>query len=159
MHPIFVPRAIVQAHKLHLLCIACIRKTMPGKPECTDDVEKCIFALRVHLFSDCIQCRGNLEEEHLLIFPMMGAHYFPIRMDLNRKRVSHRAINRYPSLFINMFLKQRKKIWNLDWKICKYFPNKFAKGFHLSLLHCIASCDKCQQINVKSTLDKCKSCI
>ena len=83
MHPIFVPRAIVQAHKLHLLCIACIAcicKTMPGKPECTDDVEKCIFALRVHLFSDCIQCRGNLEEEHLLVFPMMGAHYFRIGM-------------------------------------------------------------------------------
>ena len=114
MHPIFVPRAIVQAHKLHLLCIACIAcicKTMPGKPECTDDVEKCIFALRVHLFSDCIQCRGNLEEEHLLVFPMIGAHYFRIGIDLDRKRVSHKAINRNPSLFINMFSKQRKKIW------------------------------------------------
>ena len=107
MHPIFVPRAIVQAHKLHLLCIACIRKTMPGKPECTDDVEKCIFALRVHLFSDCIQCRGNLEEEHLLVFPMMGAHYFPIGMDLHRMRVSHRAIDHYLSLFMNMFSKKK----------------------------------------------------
>ena len=148
MHPIFVPRAIVQAHKLHLLC--------------TDDVEKCIFALRVHLFSDCIQCRGNLEEEHLRLSndgSSLFSHWYGLKKEASISE-SHKSLSKFVYQYVFKTKKEdMEKLGNLDWKTCKYFPNKFAKGFHLSLLHCIASCDKCQQINVKSTLDKCKSCI